>query len=60
MSAGILISLPFGLALIMTLINRAYMAPMFTTSIGHVLIGFCLVSMTIGALILRRIVSVGY
>ena len=60
MSAGILISLPFGLALIMTAINRAYMAPMFTTSVGHVLIGFCLVSMTIGALILRRIVSVGY
>ena len=60
MSAGILISLPFGLALIMTAINRAYMEPMFTTSVGHVLIGFCLVSMTIGALILRRIVSVGY
>ena len=60
MSAGILISLPFGLTLIMSAINHAYMAPLFATSIGHVLIGFCLVSMTIGALILKRIVSVGY
>jgi tight adherence protein B len=60
MSAGILISLPFGLTLIMSLINPSYMAPMFTTSVGHVLIGFCLASMTIGGLILKRIVSVGY
>jgi tight adherence protein B len=60
MSAGILISLPFGLTLIMSVINPSYMAPMFTTSVGHVLIGFCLVSMTIGGLILKRIVSVGF
>jgi tight adherence protein B len=60
MSAGILISLPFGLVLIMSAINPSYMAPLFTTSVGHVLIGFCLVSMTIGSLILKRIVTVGY
>jgi tight adherence protein B len=60
MSAGILISLPFGLTLIMSAINPAYMTPFFTTSTGHLLIGFCLVSMTIGALILKRIVSVEY
>jgi tight adherence protein B len=60
MSAMILISLPFGLVLIMSTINPSYMAPMFTTSVGHVLIGLCLVSMTIGSLILKRIVTVGY
>jgi tight adherence protein B len=60
MSAAILISLPFGLVLIMSVINPTYMAPMFTTSVGHVLIGFCLVSMAIGSLILKRIVTVGY
>jgi len=60
MSAAILISLPFGLTLIMSAINPAYMAPFFTTSTGHVLIGFCLVSMTIGALMLKRIISVEY
>jgi tight adherence protein B len=60
MSAMILISLPFGLVMIMSLINPSYMAPLFTTSVGHVLIAMCLVSMTIGSLILKRIVSVGY
>jgi tight adherence protein B len=60
MSAAILISLPFGLVLIMSVINPTYMAPMFTTSVGHVLIGVCLVSMAIGSLILKRIVTVGY
>jgi tight adherence protein B len=60
LSAAILISLPFGLVLIMSVINPSYMAPLFTTSVGHLLIGFCLVSMTIGGLILKRIVKVGY
>ena len=60
MSAMILISLPIGLVLIMSAINPSYMAPMFTTSVGHVLIGLCLISMTIGSLILKRIVTVGY
>jgi tight adherence protein B len=60
MSAMILISLPVGLVLIMSAINPSYMAPLFTTSVGHVLIGLCLVSMMIGSLILKRIVTVGY
>ena len=60
LSAAILISLPFGLVLIMSVINPSYMAPLFTTATGHLLIGFCLVSMTIGGLILKRIVTVGY
>jgi tight adherence protein B len=60
MSAGILISLPFVLTLLLTVINRSYMAPLFTTSVGHVLIVFCLVSMIVGGLILKRIVSVEY
>jgi tight adherence protein B len=60
MSATILVSLPFGLVALMTLISPKYMSPFFTTSTGHVLIGFCLASMTIGALILKRIVNVRY
>ena len=60
LSAAILIGLPFGLVLIMSAINPTYMAPLFTTSTGHLLIAFCLVSMTIGGLILKRIVTVGY
>ena len=60
MSAAVLTALPFGLAALMTLISPSYMAPFYKTSTGHVLIGFCLVSMTIGALLLKRIVNVRF
>ena len=60
MSATVLICLPFGLATLMTLIDPKYMAPLFTKTAGHVLIGVCVTSMGLGALILRRIVNVRY
>jgi tight adherence protein B len=60
MSATILICLPFGLAALMTLISPKYMSPFIKTSTGHVLMIFCLGSMTIGALLLKRIVNVRY
>lgn len=60
MSAMVLTALPFGLAALMTLISPSYMAPFYKTSTGHILIGFCLVSMTIGALLLKRIVNVRF
>jgi tight adherence protein B len=60
MSATVLICLPFGLATLMTLIDPRYMAPLFTKTAGHVLIGVCVTSMGLGALILRRIVNVRY
>jgi tight adherence protein B len=60
MSAMILTALPFGLAFLMTVISPSYMAPFYRTSTGHVLIVFCLVSMTLGALLLKRIVNVRY
>jgi tight adherence protein B len=60
MSASILICLPIGLTGLMTLISPKYMAPLFTKSAGHVLIGLCLASMTMGALFLKKIVNVRY
>jgi tight adherence protein B len=60
MSAVMLISLPLALASLMALINRAYVAPLYTTPTGHVLIGLCLGSMAIGALMLKKIVNVRY
>jgi tight adherence protein B len=56
-SAYVLIALPIFLAMLLTLINHDYMAPLFTTSAGHTLIIVGLVSMSIGSLILRKIVS---
>ena len=40
--------------------SPSYMAPFYETSTGHALIAFCLGSMTIGALLLKRIVNVRY
>jgi tight adherence protein B len=59
-SAAVLVALPIALAALLTLISPEYMAPLYTTSGGHVLIGICLASMAIGALFLKRIVSVQY
>jgi tight adherence protein B len=60
MSAAILIALPFGLALLMTAISPTYMAPLYKTTAGHVLMVGCVVSMGIGALFLKKIVNVRF
>ncbi|HKC22313.1 MAG TPA: VWA domain-containing protein [Gaiellaceae bacterium] len=60
MSATILVCLPFALAALMTFVNPGYMKPFYTTSTGQTLIVICLISMSIGALLLKKIVSVKY
>ena len=60
MSAIVLVSLPIALGALMTLLSPEYMAPLYTTSGGHTLIVGCLVSMAIGSLLLKRIVSVRF
>jgi tight adherence protein B len=57
LSARVLLGMPFVLAGILTLINHGYMAPLYTTQAGHVLIAIALVMMSIGALVLRRMVK---
>ena len=56
-SAYVLVGLPFFLAGVLTLVNSEYMAPLYTESAGHMLIGVALVMMAIGSVILRKIVS---
>jgi tight adherence protein B len=60
MSALVLVLMPIGLAALMTLISPSYMTPLYTTTGGHILMVMCLTSIAIGALILKRIVSVRY
>ena len=57
LSARVLLGMPFVLAGILTLINHGYMAPLYTTQAGHILIAIALVMMTIGALVLQRLVK---
>jgi tight adherence protein B len=57
MSAYVLMALPIGLAAALTAMNPEYMAPMYTTGLGHAMIASGLVMMGIGGVVLRRIVS---
>jgi tight adherence protein B len=57
MSAYVLIGLPFFMAGMLTLVNPTYMAPLYSTSVGHKLIIVGLVMMGFGSLILKKIVS---
>jgi tight adherence protein B len=57
MSAYTLIGLPFVVAGAITLINREYMEPLYSTSTGHKVIMVMFVMMTVGSLILKKIVS---
>jgi tight adherence protein B len=56
MSARVLVGMPFVLAGILTIINPGYMAPLYETSIGRILIVVALAMMATGALVLRRMV----
>jgi tight adherence protein B len=57
LSAQVLIGMPFAMAGLLTLINRGYMQPLYTTRTGHILIAVGLAMMSAGALILRRMVK---
>ena len=57
MSRWVVSALPVALLAIITLINPEYMSPLYHTSTGHMLIGIGLTMISIGSLILRKMVS---
>jgi tight adherence protein B len=57
MSAYTLVGLPFFIAGSLTLLNPTYMAPLYNTHNGHMLIAGGLTMMAFGSLILKKIVS---
>jgi tight adherence protein B len=57
MSAYTLIGIPFFIAGAVTVLNRGYMHPLYFTTAGRFLIGLGLVMMTLGSLVLKKIVS---
>jgi tight adherence protein B len=57
MSAYTLVGLPFFIAGSLTLLNPTYMAPLYNTHQGHMLIAGGLTMMAFGSLILKKIVS---
>lgn len=56
-SAYVLAAIPFFLAGAITVLNGEYMAPLWHTGAGHMLIAVGLTMMAIGSLLLKRIVS---
>lgn len=57
MSAYVLAGLPVVLAILIELMSPAYMAPLWDTSTGHLLVGTSVVMLAIGAGLLKKIVS---
>ena len=56
-SAYVLVGLPFFIALAVTLLSPTYMAPLYHTSAGHMLIGIGLGMLAFGSVILKRMVA---
>ncbi|HVA31654.1 MAG TPA: type II secretion system F family protein, partial [Gaiellaceae bacterium] len=57
MSAYVLAGLPFFIAFMVTLINPAYMTPLWHTTTGHDLVAIGVSMLMVGSLILKKIVS---
>jgi tight adherence protein B len=60
MTGGILIALPFIAFVLLNLIRPGYTAPLFESETGHKLVYGTLISITFGALVIRKIIQVKY
>lgn len=58
LSAYILIALPVLLAVYMLLVRREYIAPLYTTTLGLMLIAFGVVMLSVGSFVMSRMVKV--
>ena len=58
MSAWILVALPFIMALLVSALSPSYIAPLFDTTAGHILIALMIVMTAIGAVFLKKIVTI--
>ncbi|WP_426990050.1 type II secretion system F family protein [Pseudarthrobacter sp. Y6] len=59
-SAYILIAMPFGIVVMLMMVNPGYMNPMFTNPLGWIMIGASAVMMTLGSLWMRKIIDLKF
>jgi tight adherence protein B len=59
-SGAIVVALPFGLGLILFLMNPSYMALLFTTVAGSIMVSIALVSQLFGILAIKKIITIKY
>jgi tight adherence protein B len=57
-SAIILIGLPFGIALVLQIMNPDYLVPLFTDPIGHVMVAGAAIMMIIGGIVMKQLISI--
>jgi tight adherence protein B len=55
-SGTVLTLLPIGLGMLIWFINPQYVHPVLTTGIGHIMLGYGIVSLAVGTVIIRRMV----
>jgi tight adherence protein B len=60
MTGAVLIAMPFVAFVLLNLVRPGYTAPLFDDPRGHTLIYLTLASMTLGAIVIRRIIQVKY
>jgi tight adherence protein B len=58
MSRWVLTGIPIFLIVVLTVLSPDYMRPMFTTTLGRVLLGISAVMITSGSLVIKRIVDI--
>ncbi len=57
-SAIVLISLPFGMALALHLMNPDYLVPLFTDPMGQTMVAGAAIMMIIGGIVMQRMISI--
>jgi tight adherence protein B len=58
LSRWILTALPIGLCLMIAVVNRGYISPLFTTGTGEVLLGLAAAMLAAGSLAIKRVVEI--
>ncbi|KRA42250.1 type II secretion system F family protein [Devosia sp. Root635] len=59
-SAGIIGSLPFVVGILVSIVSPTYLAPLFTTSLGHVWLGVGVAMLALGIFIMNRMIQFDY
>jgi tight adherence protein B len=58
MSRWVLTGIPIFLLVMLTVINPTYMNPLYTTTVGRILLVICALMITAGSLVIKRIVDI--
>jgi tight adherence protein B len=56
LSMWVLAALPLGLTVLLAVMDPAYLAPLWTTTPGHLLLAYAVVSLSVGLVLIRRMV----